>query len=181
MIYHWDKFYQYVTTPPEKPEAFIWPEDPLFCLACATTVHFIDSFTQSVYDPIAFKQRLLSSNRKSVRWPNGLSVLLKNKTRMIRPIGGKRLPHTSGNHERSPGWLGADDIGDVRRNARRGPDRADSPDIAGRGNWEHEAYTKEYSLEAATLIPLAIKAQKHQSDIFCEADARLMQDPDSFA
>lgn len=32
-----------------------------------------------------------------------------------------------------------------------------------------EAYTKEYSLEAATLIPLAIKAQEHQSDIFCEA------------
>jgi hypothetical protein len=57
MIYHWDKFYQYVTTPPEKPEDFIWPEDPLFCLACATTVHFIDSFTQSVYDPIAFKQQ----------------------------------------------------------------------------------------------------------------------------
>jgi hypothetical protein len=53
-IYHWDKFYQYVTTPPERPEDFIWPEDPLFCLACATTVHFIDSFTQSAYDPIAF-------------------------------------------------------------------------------------------------------------------------------
>jgi hypothetical protein len=56
-IYHWDKFYQYVTTPPEKPEDFIWPEDPLFCLACASTVHFIDSFTQSVYDPIAFRQQ----------------------------------------------------------------------------------------------------------------------------
>ena len=35
---------------------------------------------------------------------------------------------------------------------------------------------KEHSLEPATLIPLAIKAQEHQSDIFCEADARLMQD-----
>ena len=41
--------------------------------------------------------------------------------------------------------------------------------------------TKEHSLEPATLIPLAIKAQEHQSDIFCEAAARLMQDPDSFA
>jgi len=40
---------------------------------------------------------------------------------------------------------------------------------------------KEHSLEPATLIPLPIKAQEHQSDIFCEADARLMQDPDSFA
>lgn len=28
MIYHWDKFYQYVTLPPEKPEDFICPEDP---------------------------------------------------------------------------------------------------------------------------------------------------------
>ena len=23
---HWDRFYQYVTTPPEKPEDFSWPE-----------------------------------------------------------------------------------------------------------------------------------------------------------
>ena len=44
-----------------------------------------------------------------------------------------------------------------------------------------EAYTKEHSLEPATLIPLAIKAQEHQADIFCEAAERLMQDPDSFA
>jgi hypothetical protein len=28
-IYHWNRFYQYVTTPPENPEDFIWPEDPL--------------------------------------------------------------------------------------------------------------------------------------------------------
>ena len=44
-----------------------------------------------------------------------------------------------------------------------------------------EAYAKEHSLEPATLIPLAIKAQEHQSDIFCEAAERLMHDPDSFA
>jgi hypothetical protein len=44
-----------------------------------------------------------------------------------------------------------------------------------------EPYTKEHSLEPATLIPLAIKAQEHQLDIFCEAAERLMQDPDSFA
>ena len=55
-IYHWDRFYRYVTTPPEKPEDLIWPEDPIFCLACTTTIHFLDSFTQSLYDPIAFKQ-----------------------------------------------------------------------------------------------------------------------------
>jgi hypothetical protein len=56
-IYHWDRFYRYVTTPPGKPEDLIWPEDPIFCLACTTTIHFLDSFTQSVYDPIAFKQQ----------------------------------------------------------------------------------------------------------------------------
>jgi hypothetical protein len=80
-IYHWDRFYQYVTTPPEKPEDFICPEDPLFCLAYATTVHF-------------HAKRLRSHrfcNRKSMRRPNSLSVLLKNKTKMIRPTGGKRL------------------------------------------------------------------------------------------
>jgi hypothetical protein len=44
-------------TTGRESEDFIWPEDPLFCLACATTVHFIDSFTQSVYNPIAFKQQ----------------------------------------------------------------------------------------------------------------------------
>jgi hypothetical protein len=56
-IYHWDRFYRYVTTPPEKPEDLICPEDPIFCLACTTTIHFLDSFTQSLYDPIAFKQQ----------------------------------------------------------------------------------------------------------------------------
>ena len=35
---------------------------------------------------------------------------------------------------------------------------------------------KEHSLEPATLIPLAIEAQEHQLDIFCEAAERLMQD-----
>jgi hypothetical protein len=56
-IYHWERFYLYVTTPSEKPEDFSWPEDPMFCLACVSTVHFLHSFTRSVYDPIAFKQQ----------------------------------------------------------------------------------------------------------------------------
>jgi hypothetical protein len=54
--------------------------------ACVSTVHFLHSFTRSVYDP------LLSSNNKSTRRPNGLSVLLRNQTKMIQPIGGKRFP-----------------------------------------------------------------------------------------
>ena len=43
------------------------------------------------------------------------------------------------------------------------------------------AYTKNRSLEPATLIPLAIKAQENKSEKFSEAGERLMQDPDSFA
>ena len=43
------------------------------------------------------------------------------------------------------------------------------------------AYTRDHSVEPPTLIPLAIKAQENQSDIFCEAAERLMHDPDSFA
>src|SRR5580704_14485798 len=36
---------------------FSWPEDPMFCLACVSTVHFLHCFTRSVYDPIAFQQQ----------------------------------------------------------------------------------------------------------------------------
>ena len=43
------------------------------------------------------------------------------------------------------------------------------------------AYTKDHSVEPATLIPLAIKAQENQSEKFSEAGERLMEDPDSFA
>src|ERR1700730_6428361 len=44
-----------------------------------------------------------------------------------------------------------------------------------------EAYAREHSLEPATLIPLAIKAQENQSEKFSEAGEPLMEDPDSFA
>jgi hypothetical protein len=43
-----------------------------------------------------------------------------------------------------------------------------------------EAYTREHSLEPATIIPQAIKAMAHQLDEFSEAGERLMKDPDSF-
>jgi hypothetical protein len=43
------------------------------------------------------------------------------------------------------------------------------------------AYTKDHSMEPATLIPLAIKAQEHQLREFTEAGECLMEDPDSFA
>ena len=44
-----------------------------------------------------------------------------------------------------------------------------------------EVYAREHSLEPATLIPLAIKAQENQSEKFSEAGECLMEDPDSFA
>src|ERR1700722_14912594 len=43
------------------------------------------------------------------------------------------------------------------------------------------AHTNDRSVEPATLIPLAIKAQENQSEKFSEAGERLMEDPDSFA
>jgi hypothetical protein len=43
-----------------------------------------------------------------------------------------------------------------------------------------ETYTKDHSLEPATLICLAIKALEHHLEEFSEAGGRLMEDPDSF-
>ena len=55
-IDQWDEFFHYVDTPPVTPDDFIWPTDPLFCLACVTTVHFINSFRQCFHHPLAFAQ-----------------------------------------------------------------------------------------------------------------------------
>ena len=55
-IDYWNDFYEYVTTLPIKSEDFVWPKDPVFCLACVATVHIIDSFTRCSHDPFAFAQ-----------------------------------------------------------------------------------------------------------------------------
>lgn len=55
-IQRWDEFFQYVSTPPASSEDFIWPEDPLFCLACVSTVHFINTFRRCFNNPMAFAQ-----------------------------------------------------------------------------------------------------------------------------
>jgi hypothetical protein len=55
-IGYWEEFYAYVRTAPENLEDFIWPEDPIFCLACVAAVHFIKSFTLCAHDPIAFAE-----------------------------------------------------------------------------------------------------------------------------
>src|ERR1700759_1342860 len=43
-IDYWHEFYEHVLTLPADAEIFAWPRDPLFCLACVTTAHIIESF-----------------------------------------------------------------------------------------------------------------------------------------
>jgi hypothetical protein len=44
-IDYWNEFYKHVMTLPVEPEDFDWPKDPVFCLACVTTVHIINEAT----------------------------------------------------------------------------------------------------------------------------------------
>jgi hypothetical protein len=55
-IDHWEEFYRYVTTPKKEVDDFVWLDDPLFCLACATTAHFINSSSQCSQDPEAIQR-----------------------------------------------------------------------------------------------------------------------------
>jgi hypothetical protein len=55
-IDYWNGFYEHVMTLPMDLEDFVWPKDPVFCLACVTTVHIIDTFNLCSYDPVAFAQ-----------------------------------------------------------------------------------------------------------------------------
>jgi len=55
-IAYWNDFYDHVMTLPVEPEDFVWHRDPVFCLACVTTVHIINSFTRCSHDPVAFAQ-----------------------------------------------------------------------------------------------------------------------------
>jgi hypothetical protein len=52
----WNEFYEYVMTLPVKPQDIVWPKDPVFCLACVTTLHIINNFTRCSHDPVAFAQ-----------------------------------------------------------------------------------------------------------------------------
>jgi hypothetical protein len=36
---NWEEFYEYVMTPLKPGESVVWPEDPMFALACVTFVH----------------------------------------------------------------------------------------------------------------------------------------------
>src|SRR6202035_3415556 len=106
-----------------------------------------------------------------MRRPSGLSVLLKNKTRLIRPIGGKRLPDPSGTMK------DLDPPDDLEQTILETFDEMHAeaqvapivltlpPEVVERV----VAYTKDRSMEPATLIPLAIEALEHQVDEFSEA------------
>jgi hypothetical protein len=53
----WDEFYEFVTTPLEPGEPEIWPEDPMYALACVAFLHFIRTFSKMFGDPpIALEQ-----------------------------------------------------------------------------------------------------------------------------
>ena len=55
-IEYWNEFYEYVMTLPEEPEDLVWPKDPVFFLACVTTLHIINNFNRRSHDPVAFAQ-----------------------------------------------------------------------------------------------------------------------------
>jgi len=55
-IDYWNEFYDHVMTLPVEPEDFVWHKDPVFCLACVTTVHIINNFARCYHDPVAFAQ-----------------------------------------------------------------------------------------------------------------------------
>ena len=55
-IDYWNEFYEHVMTLPVEPEDLVWPKDPVFCLACVTTVHIINNFARCSHDPVAFAQ-----------------------------------------------------------------------------------------------------------------------------
>ena len=55
-IDYWNEFYDHVMTLPVEPEDLVWPKDPVFCLACVTTVHIINNFARCSHDPVAFAQ-----------------------------------------------------------------------------------------------------------------------------
>jgi hypothetical protein len=54
-IDYWNDCYEQMTLPVE-PEDLVWPKDPVFCLACVTTIHIISSIAPCSHDPVAFAQ-----------------------------------------------------------------------------------------------------------------------------
>ena len=55
-IDYWNECYEPVMTLPVEAEDFVWQKDPVFCLACVTTIHIISSIARCSDDPVAFAQ-----------------------------------------------------------------------------------------------------------------------------
>lgn len=54
----WNKFYKFVMTPFKPGEPKVWPEDPMFALACVALVHSVRTFTKMMKDPEAIDATL---------------------------------------------------------------------------------------------------------------------------
>jgi hypothetical protein len=47
----WKQFYKFVMTPLKQGEPVVWPEDPMFALACVALVHWTRTFHKIMEDP----------------------------------------------------------------------------------------------------------------------------------
>jgi hypothetical protein len=54
----WDDFYEFVMTPLKPGEPEVWPEDPMFALACVAFLHFARLFIKMMEDPDAIDATL---------------------------------------------------------------------------------------------------------------------------
>jgi hypothetical protein len=54
----WKKFYKFVMTPLKPGEPEIWPEDPMFALACVAFLHWVRLFNKMMKDPDAIDATL---------------------------------------------------------------------------------------------------------------------------
>jgi hypothetical protein len=55
---HWKKFYKFVMTPLKPGEPVVWPENPMFALACVAFIHWIRTFNKMMKDPDAMDATL---------------------------------------------------------------------------------------------------------------------------
>jgi hypothetical protein len=54
----WKKVYKFVMTPLKLGEAEVWPEDPMFALACVVVVHCMRTFNKMMKAPDAIDATL---------------------------------------------------------------------------------------------------------------------------
>jgi hypothetical protein len=54
----WRKLYKFVMTPLKPGEPDVWPEDPMFALACIVVVHWMRTFHKMMENPAAINATL---------------------------------------------------------------------------------------------------------------------------